>query len=48
MGKVVWHSLKSDGTISRYDIRFGDRVLRRIPARLVESINEVTHEHEER
>ena len=48
MGKVVWHSLKKNGTITQYDIKFGRRVLKRIPARLVKSIKEQKHEHEER
>tara|TARA_B100001123_G_scaffold451206_1_gene628472 strand:- start:9856 stop:10005 length:150 start_codon:yes stop_codon:yes gene_type:complete len=47
-GKVVWHSLKKDGSITKYDIRFGGKILRGIPAALVESIKEVQHEHEER
>ena len=48
VGKVVWHSLKNDGTVARYDIRFGNKVIRSVPARLVESIKEQQHEHEER
>ncbi len=48
IGEVTWHSLKRDGTIDQYDIRFGKKVLRGIPASLVESITEKVHEHEER
>ena len=48
IGEVTWHSLKKDGTITQYDIRFGKKVLRGIPAGLVESIKETVHEHEER
>ena len=48
VGKVLWHSLRKDGTINRYYIRFGKKVLRNIPSGLVESIKEMAHEHEER
>jgi len=48
IGKVIWHSLKRNGTITQYNIRFGKKVLRGIPAGLVESIKEQQHEHEER
>ena len=45
---MVWHSLKSGGKITQYDIRFGKKVLRGIPASLVESIKETHHEHQAR
>ncbi len=48
MGKVVWHSLERDGTINRYDIKFGKKILKNVPSALVESVKEHTHEHEER
>ena len=48
IGEVTWHSLKKDGIITQYDIRFGKKVLRGIPASLVESIKEIQHEHQER
>jgi hypothetical protein len=48
IGEVTWHSLKKAGTITHYDIRFGKKILRGIPAGLVESVNEVQHEHKER
>jgi hypothetical protein len=47
-GKVIWHSLMEDGTITRYDIKFGKKVLRGIPAGLVEAVKEQQHEHETR
>ena len=37
-----------DGTINYYDIKFGQRVLKNVPARLVEVVKEVQHEHQER
>ena len=48
VGKVVWHSLERDGTIAQYDIKFGNKTIERIPAALVESVSEDTHEHRER
>ena len=48
VGKVIWHSLMSDGTITQYDIKFGEKLVRNIPASLVESIEETQHEHASR
>jgi hypothetical protein len=48
VGKVVWHSLKKNGTITQYDIRFGNRILKGVPVRLIESIKEQDHKHKER
>jgi hypothetical protein len=47
VGKVVYHSLQQDGTITHYDINFNGQVLKNVAAKLVESIKEQTHEHEE-
>ena len=47
-GKIIHHDLSKSGFITYYDIRFGKKVVRNIPAELVESIEEHTHEHEER
>ena len=46
VGEVVWHSLKGDGAITQYDIRFGKKVLRGIPVALVEGVNSHIHEHQ--
>ena len=46
IGEVIWHSLKRDGTITQYDIRFGRKVLRGIPAGLVEAKQVQEHKHE--
>ena len=45
---MKWHSLQKDGTINHYDIQFGNRLVRNIPAYLIESIHEQKHEHEEK
>ena len=46
VGEVTWHSLTHDGTISQYDIRFGRKVIRGIPAALVEAEKVQEHKHE--
>tara|TARA_Y100000310_G_scaffold319246_1_gene374291 strand:+ start:155 stop:523 length:369 start_codon:yes stop_codon:yes gene_type:complete len=48
IGEVIWHSLKRDGAITQYDIRFGRKVLRGIPAGLVEAKQVQEHTHENR
>ena len=45
MGKVVYHSLQQDGTITHYDINFNGQVLKNVAAHLVESVVEQKHEH---
>ena len=47
-GEVVHHDLKKDGTITYYNLKFGNRIINNVPARLVESVNEIRHEHEEK
>ena len=48
MGEVVYHDLSKTGTITYYDMRFGNRIIRGIPARLIESGGDQPHEHEAR
>ena len=48
IGEVIWHSLKWDGTITQYDIRFGRKVIKGIPAGLVEAKHVKEHKHEAR
>jgi len=48
VGQVVWHSLKNGGTISQYDIRFGGRSIRGVPAGLVEAKQVQEHHRESR
>ena len=48
VGKIVHHDLKENGLITYYDIQIGERIYRDIPSRLVESVKENQHEHEER
>ena len=46
--KVVHHDLQKDGTISYYNLQLETEVYTKIPARLVESVDEHVHEHEEK
>tara|TARA_R110000824_G_scaffold60853_22_gene162502 strand:+ start:1910 stop:2068 length:159 start_codon:yes stop_codon:yes gene_type:complete len=48
VGKVTWHALKRDGTVTQYDIKFGKKTLKGIPAALVEATNVKEHKHEGR
>ena len=48
VGKVVWHSLMRNGKVTQYDIRFGRKVIRNIPAALVEADKVQEHKHEGR
>ena len=42
------HDLNAEGKISYYNIMVSERIFTHIPARLVESVKETHHEHEER
>lgn len=47
-GKITWHSLKEDGTINLYDIKFKNVALKNIPAALLEAKTETDvkeHKH---
>jgi len=48
VGKIVHHDLNKDGAITYYDIKMGDTTYAHIPARMVEAVSEMKHEHEER
>tara|TARA_R100000808_G_scaffold24984_1_gene60185 strand:+ start:13680 stop:13880 length:201 start_codon:yes stop_codon:yes gene_type:complete len=45
VGKIVWHSLDRNGAIGHYDIVFGKKTLKNVPARMVEAAASKTHEH---
>ena len=47
-GKITHHDLSKNGEISYYNLKINGEEYISIPARLVESIEETTHEHEER
>ena len=47
-GKVIHHDLKSDGTITYYNIKINESTYTHIPARMVEAVMTEVHEHEEK
>jgi|TARA_R110000824_G_scaffold65685_6_gene170955 hypothetical protein len=47
-GKIVHHDLSKDGKITYYNIQINEEVYVHIPARMVEAVSEVKHEHRER
>ena len=46
MGEVIHHTLYEDGSITHYDVRFGDRVVNRIPANKLNVLAQESHKHE--
>ena len=48
MGKIVHHDLERDGTINYYDIKIGNDLFTKVPARMVEAVMTEVHEHEEK
>ena len=48
IGKIKWHSLDKNGVIGHYDIAFGKKTLKNVPASLVESAVQKEHKHEAR
>ena len=45
VGKVLWHSLKEDGTIGEYDMKFGNTVVQRILPEHVTPLLVQEHQH---
>ena len=48
LGKCVWHTLNESGNISHYDVKFGKKVVKNIPAQKLIVISESNHMHETR
>ena len=46
IGEVVHHTLFEDGTITKYDVKFGDRVIKNIPTAMLEVKKTQEHSHE--
>jgi hypothetical protein len=46
VGEVLWHSLRENGEIRYYDIKFGRQILRNVPTVHVVPIYETVQEHE--
>ena len=46
IGEVIHHTLFEDGTITKYDVKFGNRTIKNIPTNMLEVVNEKSHSHE--
>ena len=45
IGEVVHHKLMEDGTIPSYDVKFGDKTIKNIPADKLNVVKEQSHSH---
>tara|TARA_R100001594_G_scaffold39980_2_gene71804 strand:- start:880 stop:1083 length:204 start_codon:yes stop_codon:yes gene_type:complete len=45
-GEVVHHTLFEDGTITKYDVKFGNKTIKNIPADMLEVKKQQEHKHE--
>ena len=46
VGEVIHHTLFEDGTITKYDVKFGNKTIKNIPTNMLEVVNEKHHSHE--
>ena len=46
IGEVIHHKLMEDGTIPSYDVKFGSRTIKNIPADKLNIVKEQGHSHE--
>ena len=46
LGEVVHHTLFEDGTITKYDVKFGNKTIKNIPTEMLEVVKEQSHSHE--
>ena len=46
IGEVIHHTLFEDGTITKYDVKFGNKTIKNIPTNMLEVVNEKHHSHE--
>ena len=46
IGEVKHHTLFEDGSITNYDVQFGNKLVKSIPANMLEVIKEKSHSHE--
>tara|TARA_Y100001938_G_scaffold134073_1_gene194150 strand:- start:1024 stop:1458 length:435 start_codon:yes stop_codon:yes gene_type:complete len=45
IGEVVHHTLYEDGSITNYDVKFGNKTIKNIPATRLESVQMQEHSH---
>jgi len=48
LGKCVWHSLDESGKVSHYDVQFGSKLIKNVPAQRLIVVSEANHMHETR
>ena len=46
VGEVIHHTLFEDGTITKYDVKFGDKIIKNIPTEMLEVVELQEHSHE--
>jgi len=46
VGEVVHHTLFEDGTITKYDVKFGNKTIKNIPTAMLEVVELKEHSHE--
>ena len=45
IGEVIHHTLFEDGTITKYDVKFGNRTIKNIPTEMLEVVETQEHMH---
>ena len=45
IGEVIHHTLLEDGSITHYDVKFGNRTIKNIPANMLEATKIQKHKH---
>ena len=46
VGEVIHHTLFEDGTITKYDVKFGNKTIKNIPTSMLEVVELQEHSHE--
>ena len=45
IGEVIHHTLFEDGTITKYDVKFGNKTIKNIPTEMLEVVKAQEHMH---
>ena len=46
VGEVIHHTLFEDGTITKYDVKFGNKTIKNIPTEMLEVVKTQEHMHD--
>ena len=46
IGEVIHHTLFEDGTITKYDVKFGNKTIKNIPTEMLEVVKTQEHMHD--